>query len=156
MSNIERDQYEQRPAIVLTSTDRDALLALLGEPSMTTDVAAARFLLAEIERADITSDYVAPNSMVRIGCHVKFVDHADARVRRAQIVFPEDSISSDRISVLSRIGSALIGLGPGQSVHWNEYGKERSLAVLEVSATPSIIPPLPLRPHATRRAPRPM
>ena len=156
MSNIERDQFEQRPAIVLTSTDRDALLALLGEPSMTTDVAAARFLLAEIERADITSDYVAPNSMVRIGCHVKFVDHADARVRRAQIVFPEDSISSDRISVLSRIGSALIGLGPGQSVHWNEYGKERSLAVLEVSATPSIIPPLPLRPHATRRAPRPM
>ena len=156
MSNIERDQYEQRPAIVLTSTDRDALLALLGEPSMTTDVAAARFLLAEIERADIPSDYVAPNSMVRIGCHVKFVDHADARVRRAQIVFPEDSISSDRISVLSRIGSALIGLGPGQSVHWNEYGKERSLAVLEVSATPSIIPPLPLRPHATRRAPRPM
>ena len=110
----------------------------------------------EIERADIASDDVALNSMVRIGCHVKFVDHADARVRRAQIVFPEDSISSDRISVLSRIGSALIGLGPGQTVHWNESGKERSLAVLEVSATPSIIPPLPLRPHATRRAPRPM
>lgn len=156
MSTIDRNYFGQRPSIVLTSTDRDALFALLGDPSMTTDVTAARFLREEIERADITSDDVAPNSVVRIGCHVKFVDHADARVRRAQIVFPEDSSSSDRISVLSRIGSALIGLGPGQSVHWNEYGKERSLAVLEVSATPSIILPLPSRPHATRRAPRPM
>ena len=135
MSNIERSYFEHRPSIVLTSMDRDALFALLGDPSMTTDVATARFLREEIERADVTSDDFAPNSLVRIGCYVKFVDHADARIRRAQIVFPEDGLSTDRISVLSRTGSALIGLGPGQSIRWTEYGKERSLAVLEVSTS---------------------
>lgn len=114
--------------------DREALLALLDDPSKTTDAADACFLREEIERADIASDDVAPNSVVRVGCFVKFVDHADARIRCAQIVFPEDGLCSDRISVLSRTGSALIGLGPGQSIRWNEYGKERSLAVLEVSA----------------------
>lgn len=135
MSNIERGYFGQRPSIVLTSMDRDALFALLSNPQMTTDAAAACFLREEIERADVLSDEAAPNSVVRIGCYVKFVDHADARVRRAQIVLPEDSLCSDRISVLSRIGSALIGLGPGQSIRWNECGEERSLAVLEVSAT---------------------
>jgi len=135
MSNPEQSYFGPRPSIVLTSLDRDALFALLGDPSMTTDVAAARFLREEIERADIAPDDVAPNSVVQIGCYVKFVDHADACIRRAQIVILEDGLSNDRISVLSRTGSALIGLGPGQSIRWTEYGKERSLAVLEVSSS---------------------
>jgi regulator of nucleoside diphosphate kinase len=112
--------------------DREALFALLGDPLKTTDVAAACFLREEIERADIASGDVAPHSVVQVGCYVKFVDHADARIRRAQIVFPEDAQCKDRISVLSRTGSALIGLGPGQSIRWTENGKERSLALLEV------------------------
>lgn len=135
MSNHERNYFGQRPSIVLTSLDRDALFALLSDPSMITDVAAARFLREEIERADIAPDDVLPNSVVQIGCYVKFVDHADARIRRAQIVLPEDGLSTDRISVLSCTGSALIGLGPGQSIRWTEYGNERSLAVLEVSTS---------------------
>ena len=67
-----------------------------------------------------------------MGCEVKFVDHADARIRRAQLVFPEEALSSQCISVLTPIGSALIGLGLGQSIRWTENGDERSLAILEV------------------------
>lgn len=78
MRNIERSHFEQRPSIVLTAMDREALFALLGGPLKTTDVAAACFLREEIERADIMSDDVAPNSVVRVGCYVKFVDHAAA------------------------------------------------------------------------------
>jgi regulator of nucleoside diphosphate kinase len=132
MSNTERSHFTQRPSIVLTAMDRKALFALVGDPLKTTDVAAACFLREEIERADIASDDVAPNSVVRVGCYVKFVDHADARTRRVQIVLPEEAQCKDRISVLSSTGSALIGLGPGQAIRWTEQGKERSLAVLEV------------------------
>jgi regulator of nucleoside diphosphate kinase len=135
MSNIERSHFEERPPIVLTAMDRQALSALLGDPLRTADVVAACFLREEIERADIASDDVAPNSVVRVGCYVKFVDHADARIRRAQIVLPEEARCNCRISVLSRIGSALIGLGPGQTIRWTEHGKERSIAVLEVRAS---------------------
>jgi regulator of nucleoside diphosphate kinase len=66
---------------------------------------------------------------------VKFVDHADARIRRARLVFPEQAQCNHCISVLTPIGSALIGLGPGQSIHWTEQGRKRSLAVLEVRAS---------------------
>jgi regulator of nucleoside diphosphate kinase len=134
MRNVERDHTGQRPPIVLTALDRERLLALLGDETTTMDMKAAGFLLEEIERADIVPDDVAPNSVVRVGCYVKFVDHADARIQRAQLVFPEEARCKHYISVLSPVGSALIGLGPGQSIRWTEQGRERSLAVLEVRA----------------------
>lgn len=135
MRDVERTHLEQRPPIVLTSLDRKRLFALLGDALTTVDMTTAAFLREEIERAEIAPDDVAPHSVVRLGCDVTFVDHADARVRRAQLVFPDD-VQCDRcISVLSPIGSALIGLGPGQSIRWTEQGRERSLAVLEVRAS---------------------
>jgi regulator of nucleoside diphosphate kinase len=135
MSNIERSHPEQRPPIVLTALDRERLFALLGDAPTTVDKEIVCFLREEIDRADIAPDDVAPNSVVRLGCDVKFVDHADARIRRAQLVFPEEAQCNHCISVLSPIGSALIGLGPGQSIRWTEQGRERSLAVLEVRAS---------------------
>ena len=135
MSNIERSHPEQRPPIVLTALDRERLFALLGDALTTVDMDTACFLREEIERADIAPDDVAPNSLVRLGCDVKFVDHADARIRRAQLVIPDGAQRNHCISVLSPIGSALIGLGPGQSIRWTEQGRERSLAVLEVRAS---------------------
>ena len=135
MSNIEQNRLAQRPPIVLTASDREKLFALLGDALMTVDKEAVCFLREEIDRADIAPDDVAPSSVVRLGCDVKFVDHADARTRRARLVFPEEAQCNHCISVLSPIGSALIGLGPGQSIHWTEQGRERSLAVLEVRAS---------------------
>jgi regulator of nucleoside diphosphate kinase len=135
MSNVERNHPEQRPSIVLTALDRERLFALLGDALTTVDMETACFLREEIERADIAPDDIAPNSVVRVGCSVKFVDHADARIRRVELVFPEEAQCNHCISVLSPIGSALIGLGPGQSIRWTEQGRERSLAVLEVRAS---------------------
>ena len=138
MRNSEQNQSELCPAIVLTAFDRDRLFALLRDSPATIDRETARFLREEIERADIVPDDVAPNSSVRMGCEVKFLDHGDGRVRRGQLVFPNETQSNHCISILSHIGSALIGLGPGQAIRWMEQGRERSLAVLEVrSTTPS-------------------
>jgi regulator of nucleoside diphosphate kinase len=117
---------------VLTSLDREKLLALLRDAPITTDMKTARFLREEIERAEIAPHDLAPNSVVRMGCQVTFVDHADARIRRAQLVFPEEALSSQCISVLTPIGSALIGLGLGQLIRWTETGEERCLAILEI------------------------
>jgi regulator of nucleoside diphosphate kinase len=132
MRVVDRHHVGERPPIVLTALDRDKLLALLNDASMTSDTASVRFLREEIARADIAPRDVAPNSVVRMGCEVKFVDHSDAHIRRAQLVFPEEAQNNRDISILSPVGTALIGLGVGQSIRWIEGGQERSLAVLEV------------------------
>ena len=131
MTNSERSRPEKRPSIVLTELDRELLSRLL-EDASTTNAEAACLLREEIDRADIIPNDVALNSVVRIGCDLKFAEHSNARVRRARLVLPEDARSNHCISVLSSIGTALIGLGPGQSICWTEHGRERSLAVLEV------------------------
>lgn len=127
----------QRPPILLTVSDRERLFALLGTAAVTASSEAAFFLREEIERADVVPDDVAPSAVVRLGCEVTFVDLSDARIRQAQIVLPEEALGSHSISVLSPIGTALIGLGPGQSIRWTDQGRERSLAVIEVGASKS-------------------
>ena len=123
---------EQRPPIVLTTTDRDKLFALIRELPASAHSRAAEFLREEVGRADVATDDVSPTSVVRMGSNVKFIDHDDGRIHRAKLVFPGEARGTRSISVLSSVGSALIGLGPGQSICWTEPGGERSLTVLEV------------------------
>src|SRR6476620_3533712 len=130
----EESYSKQRPPIVLTTLDRERLLALLQSARTPVSLSIARFLREEIERAEIVPEDVASNSVVRMGCRVKFIDHDGERIRCAKLVFPEESQSSHCISILSSIGSALIGLGPGQSIHCAEHGSERRLTVLEICA----------------------
>ncbi len=133
MRNAASASCDNRPPLVLTSRDRERLLALLHDTTATcSDV--ARFLSEEIARAELAPGDVAAHSVVRMGSEVKFIDHAATRIRRARLVFPEDAGEPHCVSILSTIGSALIGVGPGQSIQWTEQGELRSLTVLEVRA----------------------
>ena len=131
---------EQRPPIVLTTADRDRLLELICELPATAQSSAAEFLREEVERADVAKGDVLPHSVVRMGSNVKFVDRDDWRIHRAKLVFPEEARGTRSVSVLSAVGSALIGLGPGQSIRWSGPGGERNLTVLEVYRDKSMQP----------------
>jgi len=105
-----------RPSIVLTRMDRQKLLRLLQDlptGSLDTD----RLLREEIDRADMISDNRAWSSAVRLGCEVKFVELGTSHLRRGRLVLPDETKAACSISVLSPIGTALIELGPGQSIH---------------------------------------
>jgi regulator of nucleoside diphosphate kinase len=121
---------DNRPAIVLTRSDRDRLSCLImtsGVPSSTIE-----FLRQEIERAEIVSEEVA-KSLVAIGTLVRFIDHKSHKVSEGRLTFPNDVETSHAISVLSPLGSALLGLGPGQTIDWNDDGgQDRRLTVVAI------------------------
>jgi regulator of nucleoside diphosphate kinase len=133
-SELDETHALQRPPIVLTTTDRDCLFALIRDTAAIADTENIRFLREELARADIAPDDVAPKLVVKMGSRVKFVDHADERMHRATLVYPDEAGGDGCVSILTSVGTALIGLGPGQSIRWTEQGAERSLAVLEVAA----------------------
>jgi transcription elongation GreA/GreB family factor len=135
VSNADHNPYEQRPPIVITAMDCQRLSALL-ETAMEKDYAAAHFLREEIERADVARCQPAATSLVTMGSEVKFIDHHSVRVRELRLVYPEEADADRCISVLTPVGSALIGLGPGQSISWLEHGTDRRLTVLEVRPSP--------------------
>jgi regulator of nucleoside diphosphate kinase len=111
--------------------DRNRISALIGTLSEI-EPEIARFLREEIDRAIIVCGDVATTSLVTMGSEVKFIDHDSVSIRQIKLVYPDEANGSSHISVLTAIGSALIGLGPGQSIGWSEQGTERKLTVLEV------------------------
>jgi regulator of nucleoside diphosphate kinase len=130
VTNFDPHEFE-RPPIVLTGADR-ARLAALADAATQDNPDVARFLHEELARADIVPEGAA--GAVNMGSEVKFVDHRSPKIRRCKLAYPDETNDSHSISVLTSIGSALLGLGPGQSIHWTDAGIEQRLTVLEVSS----------------------
>jgi regulator of nucleoside diphosphate kinase len=97
---------------------------------------AGDFLAREIDRAEIIEDFQRLPGLVAMGSRVTFRDDVTSQVRTVTLVFPEEAdLSQGRISVLTPIGAALIGLSVNQSIEWDTVsGGRRSLTVLAVDA----------------------
>jgi regulator of nucleoside diphosphate kinase len=121
------------PPITLNSVDAERLLRLA-------DVARRRFpnaaelLSREVERANVVSPAQMLPGVVAMGSEVEFRDDTTGQVRRVTLVYPHEAdVAAGKISVLTPIGAALIGLSVSQSIEWETLlGERRSLTVLHV------------------------
>lgn len=93
----------------------------------------ATFLLRELDRAIIVPRDRTPVS-VKMGSLVRFRDDFSGRIRQVRVVYPADADpSAGRISVLTPVGAALIGLSAGQSMGWRDRkGLAKTLTVLDI------------------------
>ena len=91
-------------------------------------------LMTELERAEQCPAGEVPPNVVRMQSIVRFVTDKGTE-HSVALVYPEDAdIIRDRLSVLSPIGAALIGLSEGQVMSWiDRAGGTRWLKVLEVN-----------------------
>jgi regulator of nucleoside diphosphate kinase len=124
----------QNPNITLLAADHDRLSAL-AQAAMSNDPETAEMLTEELERARVIDRDQTPKNIVRMGSDILFRDDATREVRRVTLVFPgEADIAQNRVSVLTPVGAALIGLRAGQSITWRTRGGElKRLTVLKVS-----------------------
>jgi regulator of nucleoside diphosphate kinase len=122
------------PAIQIEATDYERLAALVGAARANSG-AAAEALLAELDRAQVVAATDLSAATVRMGSEVTFRDEVAGRVQSVRLVYPgEADIAQRRVSVLTPIGAALIGLSAGQSIVWETpAGQQRRLTVLMVS-----------------------
>lgn len=130
----------REPEILVSDVESDKLLSL-ANGALARAPELAEDLIEEIERATVVADSELPTSVVRMGSEVAFETDDGRRRRRVTLVYPgEADIAQDRISVLTPIGTALIGLSAGQSITWvTRDGREQLLTVLAVeqSAVPA-------------------
>ena len=128
---------DARPRIVISKADEQRLTSIATAASQRLPEASAA-LLAELERADVVPETAMPADVVRISSIIEFeVD--DGRRLKVQLVLPENAdINAGKISVLTPVGAALIGLSSGQTMEWLGHdGRERLLTVLAVSHSQS-------------------
>lgn len=124
--------HNRRPAIVVARSEHSRLTVLASGSNMP----AAESLLMEMERARIVADHKLPHDVVRIGSRVQYRTDRD-EVVDITLVYPiSANISQGRISVLTPVGAALIGLRTGQSITCEvREGRRSVLTVLSVIQT---------------------
>lgn len=120
------------PKIVVGDDEHERLSALAASIA-TRQPELAEELLAEMERARVVKAGKVPSGVVRMNSEVEF-ETDDGQRRRVTLVYPgEADISAGRISILTPIGTALIGLSAGQSFSWTARdGREHRLTVVSV------------------------
>ncbi|HET6618716.1 MAG TPA: nucleoside diphosphate kinase regulator [Dongiaceae bacterium] len=119
------------PEITLGGSDH-ARLTSLATAALDHLPQAAEELLTELDRARIVADDAVPGDVVRMGSTVEFRTEADQK--RVTLVFPADAdIEAGRVSVLTPVGAALIGLTKGESMTWSARdGRSHELTILDV------------------------
>jgi regulator of nucleoside diphosphate kinase len=123
------------PQIIVSNADYERLTDL-ANASLQRQPAVAQELLDEMDRAKVVDAAAVPADVVRMGSTVTFKSD-DGHKRTMTLVYPADeSLDLHRISVMTPIGAALIGLGVGQSISWTARdGRRHELTVLKVKPT---------------------
>ncbi|MFA6264256.1 MAG: nucleoside diphosphate kinase regulator [Pseudolabrys sp.] len=129
---------KELPPIIVSGMDFDRLerLVAAARPQSRT----ADFLAGEIARATIAPSGFLLRGVVAMGSEVEFRDDATGRSRTVNLVYPDQADLDDgKLSVLSPVGAALIGLSVGQSIEWETpTGARRSLTVLSVGGAGAV------------------
>lgn len=106
------------PKIRITNQDFKSVTALLESLPMN-QRNFARGLAEEVDRAEIVSDEKSSYNFVTMYSKVSYKNVDTGEIKTIELTFPEDAdLASNRVSILTPIGTALIGLQVGQTIHW--------------------------------------
>ncbi len=124
--------------IYITEIDRDRLKRLIdrelrGQGDMAPD--AIQDLENELERAVIMHPHTVPNTVVTM--NTKALLRLDKQEMEVSLLYPGDAESREEgISVLSPVGTAILGYSEGDSIHWETPQGELAIKVMEILYQP--------------------
>lgn len=123
-------------AIVLTSADYHELLPFAASSRQPGD--AGDQLAEKLETATIVESSDVSPAVVTMNTEMEVRDETSDQIARLTLVHPrEANIVAGRISVLTPVGVALLGLAEGQSTTFRvPSGEEKRLSVLRVLMQP--------------------
>lgn len=123
-----------KPNIVISKPDHERLTQLANglldrKPEM------ADILLGELERARVVEAESVPTNSVQMGSAVEYRSD-DGSSRRVTLVYPGDAdIAQGKVSILTPIGTALLGLAVGQSIDFAANdGRIHELTIVSVGS----------------------
>ena len=124
---------EMRPPIAIDANHFARLSALssLTSGSMTE---VCEYLREELDRARVLPAEKLRPDIVSLGSQVEFRDEQTGKIQEIILVYPLDAdIARRRVSVLTPVGAALLGLSVNQTISFRtRTGERRELTVLKV------------------------
>jgi len=126
-----------QPKIIVSSLDAERLEILL-DALPPAEAATHEGLLDELGRAEIVAPQDMPAGVVTMNSTVRFQIDAPPEELRLTLVYPRDlANTADAISILTPVGSALLGLSVGDAIDWpRPDGQLVRVRILEVLHQP--------------------
>lgn len=112
----------KRPKIVISSLDAERLERLIS--SLPSGAFPGREELEhELDRAEVVEPREVPPDVVTMNSTVRFKVLSTGDDFTLTLVYPRDMDgTSDKISILAPVGSALLGLSQGEEIEWPKPG----------------------------------
>lgn len=124
------------PPITLSTLDVERIERLLEDDALD-DFPGREQLEAEIARAQVVDPKEIPAGVVTMNSRVRFIEEDSGREHELELVYPRDARGEGRVSVFAPVGSALLGLGIGQSIAWPlPGGRTGRLRIIDVTWQP--------------------
>lgn len=126
---------KEKDQLVLTRHDHETILGYLrmGIAKNTYSKQEAQDVEAGLRRAKVVNEDMLPEDVVRLNSVVTIKDKKDGKVMELMVVTPEQTdIRQGRISIMSPIGTALIGFRKGSTINWKVPAGRRTFQILEV------------------------
>lgn len=111
-----------RPKIVISSLDAERLERLL-EALPDEAFPGKEEFEEELARAEVVEPQDMPPTVVTMNSTVRFRVESSKEEFTLTLVYPKDmDASSNKISILAPVGSALLGLSQGDEIEWPKPG----------------------------------
>ena len=125
--------------ICITTKDRERLEELL-EVAKEFDFRSRgdlQRLAEELQRSKVVDSNEMPPSVVTMNSRVRLVDLDTGETMEYTLVFPhEANIETGRLSILSPVGTAILGYATGDSIEWDVPGGKRQIRIAAVPYQP--------------------
>lgn len=119
-----------KPEVMVSASDYERLNALLDELP---DSDVVERLIDELERAEIVDPDKVPANVVAMQSTVTFTVLSTQKTFTYMLTYPHEATTSNKLSVLTPVGSALLGLSVGQEIEWPlEANKSTRVRIDEV------------------------
>ena len=103
--------------IYITSLDKNRLLEVISKHEYINNRQNIKDLEAEINRADVTNPEEVPVNVITMNTKVLLLIGDTEEV--ISLVYPNESdISNNKVSILSPIGTAILGYSEGSIIEW--------------------------------------
>jgi regulator of nucleoside diphosphate kinase len=121
--------------LVLTKEDYSTIMYYIkrGLPTITFNRQDAEELEVELKKAKLVDVDELPQDIVRLNSKVTIKEEKENKLMELTVVTPERANIKQRlISIMSPIGTALIGFRKGQQVKWKVPAGKKTFTIVDV------------------------
>lgn len=121
--------------LVLAKEDYEIIMSYVrrGLPTITFNRQDAEELEIELKKAKLVHKDELPGDIVRLNSTVTIKEEKENKIMELTVVTPERAnIKKRLISIVSPIGTALIGFRKGQQVRWKVPAGKKTFTIMDV------------------------